>query len=705
MKTMHESQATRALLVEHHSTDVQAITTMLVDAAPGFDLVRADRLPAAMSALQTGRFGLVLVDAGVLGDAGLTGLDSLNILAGGAPVVVLSGHADSPSLGEALRHGATAVLVKDDAADQLAGAVRTVLKASAFQNAVKDALRTARRHGSDIAVLQVHLHGWTQLASRWTAADLDVVRRAVTERLAGRLPTGDALMDLGDGRYGVIAPDTATELDTRRLALELMQALERPVDVAGQAVSLGAACGWVLAPVNAPTADAVVRESAPATEILGTVDPADPAPAVAAPGPRRGFARRLRAAIAAGELVLHYQPIIRLGDDTIQVVEALVRWCVPGEDGTTHFLPPAEFIPLAEETGAIEEIGAFALSEACRQLREWDKLGLAPIRVAVNLSARELCSPALPARVADALAESGLPADRLELELTESMFAEPEETSRMLARLRALGVRVAIDDFGTGYSSLGYLTRFAVDVIKIDGPFVRRAADDDDVAEVLRGIVKIAHHLDLEIVAEGIETLEQLHFVKGEDVDLVQGYLFCEPLPANAAGAWLSWAEDVVRDKAPVPRASRGVRLSRREQVIRSVTLTTGVMLGWLAAWPVEMPAANACPPAGEGQFFCQVQNAWAPAFTVFVAVVAAVFAGVDLSRRAPRVLRRWRDPQWRARRRRRRRRALPAAGSDPILLAASWGVTAPPKTVAAATAAAAAIATTDADAEPQRSA
>jgi EAL domain-containing protein (putative c-di-GMP-specific phosphodiesterase class I)/CheY-like chemotaxis protein len=688
--TMPKSHLTRALLVERDSAEARTVTSMLTDGVPGFDVVRAERLPEAMSALQSERFGLVLVNAALLDGAGMPGLDSLQILAGGAPIVVLCGDADEPSRAEALLQGASAVLVKAATdSGQLAAAVRTVVAAAAFEKAVKDALRTARRHGSDIAVLQVHLHGWGQLASRLAAAELVVIGQAVTERLAGRLPTGDTLMDLGDGRYGVIGPDTATELDARGLALELMQALERPVDMAGEVVTLKAACGWVLAPVKAPTADAAVRDSAPATEIPGSVSAPDPVAAAPAPGPRRGFARRLRAAITAGELVLHYQPIIRVGDDTIQVVEALVRWRVPGEDGSSRFLPPAEFIPLAEETGAIEEIGAFALSEACRQLREWDDLGLAPIRVAVNLSARELCSPALPARVADALAESGLPADRLELELTESMFAEPEETSRMLARLRALGVRVAIDDFGTGYSSLGYLTRFAVDVIKIDGAFVRRAAEGHDGAEVLRGIVTIAHHLNLEVVAEGVETLEQLHFVKAEDVDLVQGYLFCEPLPADAAGAWLAWAEDVVRATAPAPRAPLGVRLSSREQLIRAATLAAGGILGWLAAWPVQLPAASTCPPAGEGQFFCHVQHAWAPALTVFMAVVAAVFVGVDLARRTPHALRSWRDPERRARRW--RKPSLPKTGDDPVLLAASWGVTAPPNTVAAAAAATAA--------------
>ncbi len=412
---------------------------------------------------------------------------------------------------------------------------------------------------------------------------------------------------------------------------------------------------------------------------MSTDEVARPARRHDTPGPRRGFARRLRTAIADGELVLHFQPIIRLGDDTIQVVEALVRWAVPTPGGGTRLLPPAEFIPLAEETGAIEEIGAFALTEACRQLRRWDDMGLAPFRIAVNLSARELCSPQLPARVADALAESGMPgraaggrADGVDVRRSG------RDGARCCAACGRSAYASRSTTSGPGYSSLGYLTRFAVDVIKIDGAFVRRAADSDG-AEVVRGIVAIAHQLELEVVAEGVETVEQLQFVKAEEVDLVQGYLFCEPLSADAAGAWLQWAQDVVKAREPSPATS--AVLSTGEKAIRSLTLAVGAVVGWLVVWPVHQPSAGSCPPAGEGLVFCQIQHAWAPAFTLFMAIVTVVFLSVEVARtlldrvRTPRSER---SSRTHARRRRRRRStALPAAHGDPLLLAASWGATA----------------------------
>jgi EAL domain-containing protein (putative c-di-GMP-specific phosphodiesterase class I)/CheY-like chemotaxis protein len=737
---MRHPPVTRALLVEDHPATARRVANMLKEttALDHVEVVHVVEGQAALDALQQGRFAVVLVGLDSAEARGLELLDAIRILAAGTPLIVWAADDDAALHSGALDHGASLVLDARTAdAATLAEAVDGAVSAAAFELAVRDALRRGRATGADVAVLQLQVADWPAVVARWTPAERTTLGHAVHERLAGRLAADDVLLDLGGGRHGIVAADTSDPAEVRSLALALANALDRPVGVGRESVTLTAACGWALAPADAQTAEAAVRHSAPAaahTTVIAGPAVATPAPAPAArpavapvapsrpahdsdparsrvvshiravsvadavaatnadpppaPGPRRSFPRRLRTAIAEGELVLHYQPIVRLGDDTIPVVEALVRWKLPTEDGSTRFLPPSEFIPLAEETGAIEEIGAFALTEACRQMREWDDRGLAPVRVAVNLSARELCSPALPVRVADALAESGVSADRLELELTESMFADPEGTAKMLRRLRALGVRVAIDDFGTGYSSLGYLTRFAVDVIKVDGAFVRRAADDHDAAEVVRAIVAIAHQLDLEVVAEGVETTEQLRFVQGEDVDLVQGFLFCEPLPADAAGAWLAWAEQVVaRSATPATRRSASA-LSRREQAIRGTSLVAGAAAGLAAIWPVSMPAASVCPPSGEGLVMCQLQHGWAPALTLFMVVLTAVFAGVDLVRRAPGIVRRRRDPEWRARRA--KRPGLPAPGSDPVLLAASWGATAPPNTVAAATAAAA---------------
>jgi EAL domain-containing protein (putative c-di-GMP-specific phosphodiesterase class I) len=512
---------------------------------------------------------------------------------------------------------------------------------------------------------------WGEASAGLSDPTVQWLSHDVAERLAGRLRAEDGLFVLGAGRFGVVAEARHGADSARTLADALETALDRPVMTRAhppRPVGLDARVGWVVAPDEAATADVALALAqdgtfGPRTEPLPLAPAVEPA-VVEDPE----AATRLRDAIAGDQLVLHYQPIVRLGNDHIPVVEALVRW----KDPERGLLPPSDFIPLAEETGLIAEIGAWALRTAAKQLRAWDELGLPPVRCAVNLSARELCSETLPARVADALAESGLGADRLEVELTESMFAEPDATAQMLRRLRALGVRVAIDDFGTGYSSLAYLTRFAVDVIKVDGAFVRRAAAEPDAAEVVRAIVALGHQLGLEVVAEGVETIEQLRFVQHQGMDLVQGWVFCEALPADELARWLAWAEQRVVERdgpRPVDGADaalpagrrRAAPLSARDRVVRGATLLTGGAAGAVLGLPfTDGDAAH-------------VPQGWAPAITVWLACVVAAFVLVDALRRSPRFAKPWRDPELRFARK--HVRATRCPDGDPLLLAAAWGV------------------------------
>jgi EAL domain-containing protein (putative c-di-GMP-specific phosphodiesterase class I) len=195
---------------------------------------------------------------------------------------------------------------------------------------------------------------------------------------------------------------------------------------------------------------------------------------------------------------------------------------------------PAEFIPLAEETGLINPLGEFVLRTACAQLQEWLGQGMAPIRVAVNLSVRQLLQKNFAETVEAALADTGLPPELLELEITESTLMEnAQDTLQALYRLRQLGVRLSIDDFGTGYSSLSYLKRFPVDIIKIDRSFVRDVPQDADDAAIITGIIALAHSLRLEVVAEGVETEQQLDFLRAQQCDLLQGFYLSEAVPAD----------------------------------------------------------------------------------------------------------------------------------------------------------------------------
>jgi predicted signal transduction protein with EAL and GGDEF domain len=245
---------------------------------------------------------------------------------------------------------------------------------------------------------------------------------------------------------------------------------------------------------------------------------------------RLALESRLRRALELGELVVHFQPQVELLSGRIVGAEALVRWSHP-ELGV---VPPAEFIPLAEETGLIVQLGEWVLRAACAEARRWQELGFGQLCVAVNLSARQFQQADLVDVVGQILAETSLPPGDLELELTESVvMREAGETVHRLQALTALGVHLAIDDFGTGYSSLGYLRKFPLRSLKIDRSFVRDVDHDANSAAIAQAIILLAATLGLKVVAEGVETAAQLAELRRLGCEQMQGYLFSRPLPAD----------------------------------------------------------------------------------------------------------------------------------------------------------------------------
>jgi EAL domain-containing protein (putative c-di-GMP-specific phosphodiesterase class I) len=237
----------------------------------------------------------------------------------------------------------------------------------------------------------------------------------------------------------------------------------------------------------------------------------------------------LRRAVERGELELHYQPQLDLRSGGIVGFEALVRWRHPQRG----MVAPSEFIPAAEETGLIGALGAWVLRAACTQAVAWHRAGHAQLQVAVNCSARQFQEEAFVALVDQALRETGMPAQRLELEITESVIIHhSEEVNARFRALEGMGVRISIDDFGTGYSSLSYLKRLAIHQLKIDQSFVRDIGSDPNDAAIVSAIITIAHALNLEVVAEGVETPGQLAYLRSAGCDAAQGYLFSKPLPA-----------------------------------------------------------------------------------------------------------------------------------------------------------------------------
>jgi EAL domain-containing protein (putative c-di-GMP-specific phosphodiesterase class I) len=251
---------------------------------------------------------------------------------------------------------------------------------------------------------------------------------------------------------------------------------------------------------------------------------------------RLAMEAELRAAVEAdaGELVVHYQPIARFDTADVTGFEALVRWRHPRRD----LVSPTEFIPIAEETGLIVPLGAWVLRQACREARTFDD---GHVVVRVNVSARQLTDPGLADVVAEALADSGLPAERLCLEVTESVVMEDAERSiAALEALRALGVSVALDDFGTGYSSLSYLRRLPIDGLKIDRSFIRGLGHEAEDESIVASVIDLARSLGVEVTAEGVETAEQHERLRAGGCDTMQGFLFARPQPAADVAALMA---------------------------------------------------------------------------------------------------------------------------------------------------------------------
>jgi EAL domain-containing protein (putative c-di-GMP-specific phosphodiesterase class I) len=248
-------------------------------------------------------------------------------------------------------------------------------------------------------------------------------------------------------------------------------------------------------------------------------------------GARLDLERRLRRGLRDGEFLLHYQPQIDMATGAIVGIEALVRWRDP-EQG---LVSPAAFIPVAEECGLIGPLSEWVLREACRQNKAWQDAGLPPARVSVNLSARHFQQRDIATLVTSVLAETGLAPRYLELELTESaIMRNAEDAVMMLSELSALGIGIAIDDFGTGYSSLSYLKRFPVHRLKIDRSFVADIGSSGDDETITSAIIALAHSLELQVIAEGVETLAQHEFLRERDCDEMQGFLFSRPMPQEA---------------------------------------------------------------------------------------------------------------------------------------------------------------------------
>lgn len=332
--------------------------------------------------------------------------------------------------------------------------------------------------------------------------------------------------------FGLLLPCLETDAAPSTLARKIASAFEAPVYVNGQSFHLGVSIGASLFPADDGDAVNLISHADRALQQArghGGYRAYDRELSILAKE-RLELEHHLRHALAREELFLAYQPQVEVASGRIVGAEALLRWRHP----TRGLIPPARFIPLAEETGLIIPIGAWVLKTACAQARRWLDDGLPPLTMAVNLSARQFESEQLAEEIADILKTTGLPPQALELEVTESMAMEDVERSiRTLQALKALGTRISVDDFGTGYSSLAYLRRLPIDKLKVDQSFVRALEDDPASAMLVQAIVDLGHSLNLAVIAEGVESQGQLAFLQGIGCEEAQGYWFSRPVEGN----------------------------------------------------------------------------------------------------------------------------------------------------------------------------
>jgi diguanylate cyclase (GGDEF)-like protein/PAS domain S-box-containing protein len=402
-----------------------------------------------------------------------------------------------------------------------------------FYETLKKALARFTKDGWLVAVLCIDLDYFKNVNDTLGHAIGDELLVQFSNRLGQCVRIRDTVGRLGGDEFALILLMEGGKEGAARMASKIREVLRAPFELKGHEVTITASIGITIHPDDASDPEILMKYADTAmyrakqagrdtfrfftaqmnTDVLARLD----------------LETALRKAVENDEFVLHYQPKVQLSTGRIAGLEALLRWERPGHG----LVSPKEFMPLLEETGLVLRLGSWVIATACRQIGTWMRSSIDPVRVSVNVAGRQFIEGDLEADVYQALADNDIPADLLELELTESsLMANTERTIATMQSLKKRGVHISIDDFGTGYSSLAYLRRFPIDKLKIDIAFVREITSNPDDTAIALAIIRMAHSLKLEVIAEGVETAGQLAYLRRHHCDLIQGYLFSPPLPA-----------------------------------------------------------------------------------------------------------------------------------------------------------------------------
>jgi diguanylate cyclase (GGDEF)-like protein len=550
-------QASVGVLVEDNVGDAYLVKYMLdEEERTSFEVLHVERLEEALERLRERAFDVVFLDLSLPDSHGLETLFRVQEATPEVPVVVLSGLDDEGVALQALHNGAQDYLVKGRGDGELvARAIRYAMERkraeerlaymsqydnltglanrALFQDRLERAIVRADRDGTLVTLLLVDLDRFKAVNDSFGQASGDALLKEAAGSILGLVSESDTVARMGGDEFGAVVEGLPDAQDVVPLAEGIIGAFSEPFSLNGHEVPVTASVGISVYPPS--EGDGLLRDAAAAVnraKQIGRNSYQFYAPEMNVQAfERMVFETSLRRAEEREEFLLYYQPQVDLETGRIVAAEALLRWQHPD----FGLVLPTEFIPVLEETGLIVPVGEWVLRTACSHAKEWRDAGIAPLRIAVNLSARQFGREELAEKVLGVLRETGFESVNVELELTEGLLME--DTQKIVATLGELkkisGLKLAVDDFGTGHSSLSYLRRFPLDILKIDRSFVRDIAADSADAAIVAAIIGLTHSLGLRVIAEGVETEEQLAYLREKGCDLVQGYYFSRPCAAD----------------------------------------------------------------------------------------------------------------------------------------------------------------------------
>lgn len=555
--------------------DDEQVRRVLLDLfSEAYNCSAASSAEAALTVLAQESFDLVISDINMGGMSGLELVPHVHSLSPDSVVLMISGQSNIETAIEAMHVGAFDYIMKPFDIRHVEAALERALKQrlllaekrrykdelesllaertaevdrlayydtltslpnrTLFEDRLTQAVALAQRANKRVAVLFIALDQLKKVNDTLGHLAGDQLMQQVAVRLRGCVTDSDTVARFGGDQFVLMLPEIGRTKDVVEIVAAIQEALNPSFRLDRQELFATASVGISFFPDDGKETSSLVKNAGAALyrakKAGGNEYRFYTADMHAKASKRFELETSLRHAIDNHEFLLHYQPRVAIDSLRIVGVEALVRWQHP----ELGLVPPGDFIPLAEETGLILPIGEWVLREACRQNREWQNKGFAKIRVGVNISARQFQQQHLSETVIRILEESDLGPEFLELELTESsIMSNAEATIVVLNKLQTKGVAISVDDFGTGFSSLSYLKRLPIDSLKVDQSFVRDLATDPDDAALVMAIVSLAHTLRLRVVAEGVETPEQLRFLRLLRCDEIQGYLISKPLPVE----------------------------------------------------------------------------------------------------------------------------------------------------------------------------